>query len=111
MFTVSTLEYPTAGTFVIRPLSAALKVGVAKCKPATKDATVAIEVEARQKKSGFIEFEKVGWLKYFLGGKIPPGYQPWISATSESRACILRAATSARRAIAAALRSAFTVTA
>jgi hypothetical protein len=42
------------------PLSKALKDGVAKCKPATKDATVAIEVEARQKKSGFIEFVKVG---------------------------------------------------
>ena len=42
------------------PLSKALKDGVAKCRPATKDATVAIEVEARQKKSGFIEFEKVG---------------------------------------------------
>ena len=54
-------EYPTVGTFVIRPLSWALKDGVEKCTPATKDATVAIEVEARQKKSGFIEFEKVGW--------------------------------------------------
>ena len=56
----------------MRPLSWALKVGVAKCKPARKDATVAIEVEARQKKSGFMEFEKVGWLKYILWGEEPP---------------------------------------
>jgi len=41
------------------PLSKALKDGVAKCEPATKDATVAIEVEARQKKSGFIKVGKV----------------------------------------------------
>ena len=59
------------------PLSAALKDGVAKCKPATKDATVAIEVEAIKTKTDFIEFEKVGWLKYFLRGEDPPpGYQP-----------------------------------
>ena len=64
------------------PLSTALKDGVAKCKPATKDATVAIEVEAIKTKTDFIEFEKVGWLKYFLRGEDPP---PWVSALDLSQ--------------------------